>query len=359
MPSDRHEYSDDLFADTRMSFGEHIEDLRAHLISAIKGTLFILVIGFVLDFTGWAIGKDWLGLGKPAMDLIIAPVKQQLIAFYDRRMEKLIASAEAGEADAQETLKPKPVTVTFPPEAVAKLLGKPAPAEDAEPVEVEVRMKPLDVYKATRAVNNFIRPPELSTLSVTEAMVVYFKVSIIVSLVIASPWVFWQIWSFIAAGLYPHEKKLVHVWLPISVALFLGGVAMCQFAIIPRSIEALLWFNEWMGLAPDLRLNEWLSFAIWLPVVFGLAFQTPLVMMVLERIGIMTVEGYLGYWRIAIFVMAVLAAVITPTPDAVTWFAMWAPMVGLYFLGIYLCKLSARRRPAAFDVPEADELIEV
>jgi len=190
-------------------------------------------------------------------------------------------------------------------------------------------------------------------------MVVYFKVSVICGFVIASPWVFWQMWSFVAAGLYPHEKRLVNYWLPISLGLFLAGVALCQFAVLPRSIEALLWFNEWMGLTPDLRLNEWLGFAIWLPVIFGIAFQTPLVVMVLERIGIMTVEKYLSMWRIAVFVLAIFAAVITPTTDFVTWFALWMPMVALYFLGIYLCHLSAKKRPAEFDVPESDSLVEV
>ena len=74
----------------------------------------------------------------------------------------------------------------------------------------------------------------------------------------------------------------------------------------------------------------------------------------------MTAAGFLSYWRIAIFLLAVFAAVVTPTPDAVNWFLMWAPMVGLYFLGIYLCYLAAKRRPAAdLDVPETDELIEV
>ena len=64
---------------------------------------------------------------------------------------------------------------------------------------------------------------------------------------------------------------------------------LCQFGVIPRSVEALLWFNEWLDIAPDLRLSEWLALAIWLPVIFGVAFQTPLVMMVLARIGIMSV----------------------------------------------------------------------
>lgn len=358
MPSN-HNYSEDLFADTRMTFGEHIEELRTHLISAIKGLVFCMTIGFVLDSIGYAVGKDWIGVGRPMMDVITNPVREQLKAFYDRRFQKLMDEEKAGYDEALKTAAPRPVTVGFTPQQVATLLGKPAPAEGTgETVWLQLQIKPTDLFIATRDVGNIVRPPDMAAMNVTEPMMVYFKVSFLCGLVLASPWVFWQIWSFIAAGLYPHEKRLVNVYLPISLALFLVGVFMCQFAIIPRSIEALLWFNEWLGIAPELRLNEWLSFAIMLPLVFGVAFQTPLVMMFVAKIGMVTSEGFKRQWKIWIFAMALFAAIITPTPDAITWFAMWAPMVGLYVLGIYLCKLTERTNPD-IDVPESDELIEV
>ena len=81
--------SDDLFADTRMSFGDHIEELRTHLIRALKGLIFFLLIGFVLDIVGWSVDIKWIGIGRPMFDVITRPVKEQLIAFYDRRLEKL------------------------------------------------------------------------------------------------------------------------------------------------------------------------------------------------------------------------------------------------------------------------------
>src|SRR4029453_2695127 len=117
----------------------------------------------------------------------------------------------------------------------------------------------------------------LKTLSIQEPLVVYFKIAIMAGFVLSSPWVFYQIWAFIAAGLYPHEKRLVNVYLPFSLGLFLVGVFFCGFFVIPKAIEALLWFNEWLGFQPELRLNEWLGFAIFMPLVFGLSFQTPLV----------------------------------------------------------------------------------
>src|SRR5207253_9752631 len=95
--------------------------------------------------------------------------------------------------------------------------------------------------------------PSMKTYNVTEAFMVYFKISMAVGLVLSSPWVFWQLWSFIAAGLYPHEMRYVHVYLPLSLSLFLIGVCVCQWIVLPKAVEALLWFNEWLNIEPDLR----------------------------------------------------------------------------------------------------------
>ncbi|HNO06944.1 MAG TPA: twin-arginine translocase subunit TatC, partial [Flavobacteriales bacterium] len=102
----------------------------------------------------------------------------------------------------------------------------------------------------------------LSTLSVMEMFFVYFKVAIVTGFVLGSPWIIFQIWKFIAAGLYPHERKYFTGYLPLAISLFLGGVAVCQFLIIPAALDALLSFNKWLGIEPELRMTDWLSFAI-------------------------------------------------------------------------------------------------
>ena len=188
---------------------------------------------------------------------------------------------------------------------------------------------------------------------------VYFKVCMVCGLVIGSPWIFYQIWQFVAAGLYPHEKRYVHLYLPFSLGLFLAGVFLCQFFVIPKALEALLWFNEWIGLEPDLRLNEWLSFAILMPLVFGASFQTPLVMMALNKVGIISIQTYRQKRRFALFFMAIFTALITPTPDALTMLFLWVPLVALYELGIFLCWLSPGPPDLDIDVPESEEMIEV
>jgi sec-independent protein translocase protein TatC len=176
--------------------------------------------------------------------------------------------------------------------------------------------------------------------------------------VLGSPWIFWQLWSFVAAGLYPHEKKYVYLYLPFSLGLFLAGVLLCEFLVIPKALEALLWFNEWLDVEPNMRLDEWLGFAVMMPLAFGVSFQVPLVMLFLERTGILTVGNYKAKRRIAIFLMAIFAAVITPTPDVVNFSLLWVPMCFLYELGIRLRKFSGRK-DAGQDVPVEGRLVEV
>lgn len=128
---------------------------------------------------------------------------------------------------------------------------------------------------------------------------------------------------------------------------------------MPKAIDVLLSFNDWMGLEPDLRLNEWLSFALMLPLIFGISFQTPLVMLFLHKIGILDADAFRGYRKIAWFAMAVFAAVITPTPDAMTMLFLWVPMGFLYELGIILCAMQPQMPFEDVETPEAEEMVEV
>jgi sec-independent protein translocase protein TatC len=201
--------------------------------------------------------------------------------------------------------------------------------------------------------------PALSTLNVQEAFMVYFKVCLMAGLVLASPMVFYQLWSFVAVGLYPHEKRYVNLYLPFSILLFLVGVVVCEWLVIPKAIEALLWFNEWLGMEPELRLNEWLGFAIFMPVLFGISFQTPLVMLFLERMGIMRVATFRSARRMAWFLMAVFAAVCSPSTDALSMLFLWLPMILLYELGIWLCLWTPKRPELEIEVPESEEMVEV
>ncbi|MDA7977406.1 MAG: twin-arginine translocase subunit TatC [Pirellulales bacterium] len=177
----------------------------------------------------------------------------------------------------------------------------------------------------------------IKSLGVHEAFMIWLKAAIMVSLVIASPWVFWQIWSFVASGLYKHERRYIHLFLPISVLLFIGGAALCFFFVFHYVIGFLLSFNAGSGIDPDIRISEWFGMALFLPIGFGISFQLPLVMLFLQRIGIFSVKAYLQKWRVAVLVICVIAMLLTPA-DPWSMVLMAAPLVVLYFGGILLCR---------------------
>jgi sec-independent protein translocase protein TatC len=444
---DKYNYSEDMFADTRMSFGEHLEDLRRHLLRALGGFLVFLLLS--------------LFIGKPVLQYISAPVSDQLEEFYARRAREILLNADKDKKTVQAN-RPQWVKMAFfkqqfhavqrgdepLQEAVAlpagevpyadllaraQLLGtagdsalreekwdqlgqiaaalhetadafERVPAGDKQKVgtlaedvsrcaddlrdaarrekseaceaalqrlhgllgdreliKLWVRIEePVKFFAALHEAQARVsKRPTLSTLSVQEAFLAYFKVSVVCALVLGSPWIFYQLWLFVAAGLYPHEKRYVHVYLPMSLGLFLFGVVLCQVFVIPKAIEALLWFNEWVGLEPDVRFNEWLGFAIMMPLVFGISFQLPLVMLFLERIGLMDVPKYISMWKISLFLIHVFAAVITPSVDVISMELLALPMFGLYILGIVLCKMKPRDTLSDLDVPEPEESVEV
>ncbi len=172
---------------------------------------------------------------------------------------------------------------------------------------------------------------------------IYLKTSFLVGAVLSSPWVFFQIWSFVAAGLYRHEKRYVHLFLPVSIGLFLAGASLAFFLVFKPVLNFLLSFNAMVGSDPELRIKEWMGFVLFLPLGFGISFQLPLVMLFLERIGVFTQRGYLKSWRIAILAIFVLAMVLTPLPDPYSMCLMALPLCGLYFGGILLCRFLPRR----------------
>jgi sec-independent protein translocase protein TatC len=351
--ADRRHDPDDLFADTRMSFGEHIEELRTHLLRAVAGFLVALVLSF--------------SFGSYVLEFIKAPVERELMEFYNRRYQKREAELASGkDTEHKELNQPKAVPIQVQKNELARILGlkvpDPAPGEEngEEWVSLPVRVRPLDLALATGDAQRLLigKPPLLSTMGIMEAFMALVKVCILCGIVLGSPWIFYQLWAFVAAGLYTHEKRYVNVYLPVSLGLFLIGVFFCEFLVIPKAISTLLLFNEWLGFEPDLRINEWLTFAILFPLVFGLSFQTPLVMLFLSKIGIFDADSYRRKRRIAWFAMAAFAAVITPI-DAISMVLLWVPMCGLYELGILLVAYTAKATEGEEDVPEAEEMVEV
>ena len=172
---------------------------------------------------------------------------------------------------------------------------------------------------------------------------IWLKTGFIVGLIISAPWVFYQIWAFVAAGLYPHEKRYVHMYLPISLILFVSGAAFAFYVVFQYVLDFLFQFNAAMGVSPDPRVNEYIGFVMILPLGFGVAFQLPIVMVFLNRFGIVSIHSFLSKWRIAVLVISIASMLLTPQ-DPISMLLMAIPLTLLYFVGILMCRFMPATR---------------
>jgi sec-independent protein translocase protein TatC len=332
----------DLFQQSTMTFGQHLEELRTCLFRSILG----LVVGCGVGLLPWVC--------NPVVRFIKTPVENALRVYYQDQAEKNVLAPEqqellreagyTGEKDFQrisEIVANQHVSlevVSVDPYLLRNLLQLPPgsdAAKDAQGLRKIVLFRPIADDPRIR----------MKSLNAQETFMIYMKASIMVGVVLASPWVFYQIWSFVAAGLYPRERRYIHLFLPMSLALFLAGAALAFFVAFRYVLAFLLSFNKMMGIDPNLRISEWLSFVLLLPLGFGVSFQLPLVMLFLERIGVMTVKTYLSSWRMAILIIFVLGMVLSPSGDPQSMLLMACPLTVLYFGGILLCKFLPRAKP--------------
>lgn len=335
----------DLFDDSTMTFGEHLEVLRFHLIRAILGLVVCVIISLIY--------------GEALVRLIREPVDRALrranftnvqdstkhVSLLDS-FKRQWMPPDTSAADLPENAPPvtqearRTITLEVPALELADQLHQAAP--DAYPAPPEVlKDKLLTLHVQSEAflqfrtgIDKIDRPV---TLNVQEAFVTYMKVSFVAGLIMASPWVFYQLWLFVAAGLYPHERRYIYTYLPMSIILFLGGVIFCFYAVLPVVLDFLLSYNKNMELTAQIRISEWISFAIMLPLMFGISFQLPLIMLFLAKINLFTAEQYLAQWRIAVMAIAIISMLLTPTPDPLTMIMMMVPLLLLYAMGIVLC----------------------
>jgi sec-independent protein translocase protein TatC len=333
----------DLFSEEQemvaMSFGEHIEELRARRILALFG----LMAGVLLTVI------PPLNLGQRVMTKMGEPAKGALKSFYAER-----ARVRAEEAKKKAALT-TPIEAVIPAADFIAELRRIAPKLDLpspnlwkdQSVKFPIRLGE-DAMILTIA-HSAEQRDALVSLAPLETMTIFFMVCLVSGLVVASPWVFYQAWAFVAAGLYRHERHYVTKFLPMSLGLFLTGVFLCFFGVLPITLSFLLEFNVWLGIEPTLRLADWMSFATILPLVFGLCFQTPLIMLFLERIGVFTVEDYRAKRKIAILIIVIAGAVLTPGQDPFSQCLLAGPMIILYELGIVLVSRQKERVPAMVD----------
>lgn len=178
--------------------------------------------------------------------------------------------------------------------------------------------------------------------SPTTPVVVTFKLAFVVGLILALPMIAYQAWAFFAPALYEHERRLVIPAITVGFLLFLAGIAMAYFFVLPLGLRFLLGFQA-ESLAPIITVDEYLRFATRLILAFGLIFEMPVVLVILALLGIVTPSGLAKHRRHAIVALAIASAVLTPA-DVGTMFMLFVPMLLLYEVSILLVRLVVRRK---------------
>ena len=173
----------------------------------------------------------------------------------------------------------------------------------------------------------------LQLIEVTESVSVFVRVAIVVGLILSSPYVIAQLWIFIAAGLKQTERKVFYMLFPFALFLFLSGVAFAYFVMLPVTVPFL---TNFLGVTATPTLQDYVRFVTGVMLWVGISFEMPLVIFALAKAKIVNTGMLLKNWRVAIVLIAVLAAIVTPTPDPINMGIVAAPLVVLYLLSIIL-----------------------
>ena len=339
---------DERFRKSTMTFGEHLGELRRCLVKSLLG----LALGFVLGMT----------VGKHIVMFIQQPLTHALTKYYQNES---IERVEAGLKSLEQAGQALPLTAE---EARRRVEEEHLLADEVfvDPAQLLLELKALypERFKDLQALptaeasaagdkpkmirlftwhrsEDDIRMKSRS-LGALEGFGIWVKTSLLFGIIVASPWIIYQIWQFVAAGLYPHERQYVHAYLPFSIALFLLGAALAFFVVFgpgPGFSAELQPQHEHPARAAHQRVAQ---LRVDSAGRLRAGLQLPLAMLFMERIGLFTVKSYLAQWRVAVLVIFVIAGILMP-PDPYSMLLNAGALSLLYFGGILLCKYLPRR----------------
>jgi sec-independent protein translocase protein TatC len=184
----------------------------------------------------------------------------------------------------------------------------------------------------------------LTYTEVTEVFFVYMKIAAVVSVVVASPWIFYQLWAFISPGLKPKEKRWAVPFVLATSLFFVGGVVFCYYVVLPFTFQFFFQYNQ--GFKNIVTISYFWNFELMFLLGIGLTFETPILILLLTRLGLVTPGFLFKKYKWAVLVAFIVAAVITPSGDPVTQSVVAVPIIVLYGLGVFIAWVF-RKKPEA------------
>lgn len=177
----------------------------------------------------------------------------------------------------------------------------------------------------------------LQAIEVTESIGVFMKVALISGIALATPYLSFELWLFFAPGIMPRSKQLGLLSIPLALIFFVSGMSFAYFVMLPTALPFLL---DFLGISTKLRPASYFEFVTSLMFWIGVAFEFPLVIFGVSAMGFVEPKMLIKQWRLAVVLISVLSAVITPTVDPVNMALVMGPMTGLYFLSIFFSWLA-------------------
>lgn len=178
---------------------------------------------------------------------------------------------------------------------------------------------------------------KLVFLGVTDPFMIYVKVAALAAIFVASPFILWQLWAFVAPGLYKNERRLAGPFVIFGSLLFVGGGAFAYYIAFPFAVEFLLGMGA--QFKATITVTKYLSFLMTVVLGLGLMFELPTVIFFLSRIGLVTPAFLMRHFRWAVLLIFIVAAIITPTPDVVNLCIFALPTIFLYLVGVGVAAL--------------------
>ena len=317
--------------DVEMSFGDHLDELRRRVIYA--------VVGLVVAAAICGVNYDFL------LKALMRP--------YSRAYKRLIA----GKLDTKKPLEGPDHGEKRPPLEIPDdtPLATVLRAIEARLADLEKRLDAIapepeagpDASEEAVAYAQRFPAPRVIQGGPLTGYITAILLCVICGIILGSPWILYQIWAFVGVGLYAHERRYVHIYGPFSFFLFVAGAATFYFIMLPTALGALMAPTAGImvdGLPiidPSFFLNDYFKFVAMMTLIFGVVFQTPLVVMFIAWTRIVSLGTLFRKQKIVILVLAIASAVLTPQ-DPVTMVMMAIPLVLLYWLGLLLAWITMR-----------------
>jgi Tat protein translocase TatC len=299
----------------RMTFGDHLDELRKRVIWSLLAVI-IAVLG-VLPFK------------TTVQQIIVGPYRQQWEIGFDDWIENLEAREASGDLAGDED-----------GQAYLKFCR-----EHRDAILDNTYRYPWTVVEKS----GYPVPYNLYATGGLEDILSFMWASFIFALVIASPVVVWQIWAFIAAGLYRHERLVFYRYFPFMVLLGVAGVLFGYKVALPYSLGFLMSMMDPAIVGAILSIGQFFNLLFMTTAAMGIVFQVPLVMLALQKVGLVRHEAFIKHWRMTLLAIFILSALFSP-PEPVSMVLMSLPMILLYGVGLILTRSGQKNEPPAPEV---------